>query len=201
MRVLVPSALSLPSWSIAAASLRQLPRHLSLVAPPATRCSTCLMAVGSTPELDGLVVLTLPVLVVPFFIFVAAALEPLISMVASARSSPRNRRGLETRTRQVISTLFRIGTPSVAAALLGFLYFDNLSLYLSSTLDSNTLRILASDNASGQFVQNFLIVAGTLFAILAGNAYKDLYEQQERLAGGDKVRKESATLPRERHAP
>ena len=139
------------------------------------------MAVVVPLELDGLITLTLPVLAVPTLIFVVAALEPLLSMSSDARRSSRSRRGLETRTRQVISTLLRIGTPSVVAALLGFLYFDNFSLYLSSTLDSDTLRILASDNASGQFVQNFLIVAGTLFAILAGNAYSDLYEQQERI--------------------
>jgi len=134
------------------------------------------------PDFDGLQVLYIPVIAVPTVIFVVAALEPLLSMGSDARRSFRNRREFEkTRARQVISTLLRIGTPSVLAALLGFLYFDNLSLYLSSTLDNDTLRILANDNANGQFVQNFLISAGTLFAILAGNAYSDLYEQQERI--------------------
>ena len=128
------------------------------------------MALTVVPQdFDGLLVLIL-------------ALEPLLSMGADARRSFRNRRQFEeTRARQVTSTLLRIGTPSLLAALLGFLYFDNLSLYLSSTLDNDTLRILANDNANGQFVQNFLIVAGTLFAILAGNAYSNLYEQQERI--------------------
>ena len=141
------------------------------------------MALTVVPQdFDGLLVLILPVIAVPTLIFVAAALEPLLSMGSEARRSFRNRRQFEeTRARQVTSTLLRIGTPSLLAALLGFLYFDNLSLYLSSTLDNDTLRILANDNANGQFVQNFLIVAGTLFAILAGNAYTQLYQQQESI--------------------
>lgn len=42
--------------------------------------------------------------------------------------------------------------------LLGFFYFDNLSLYIRSTLDSGTVRMLMDDEA--QFVQNFLTVIG-----------------------------------------
>ena len=127
-------------------------------------------------EVDGLVALTLPVLLVPTLIFVVATIGPLLQ--------PRQRgdaRLFETRARQAVSTLLRIGIPSLLAAVAGFFYFDNLSLYISSTLDVRTLSVLARDNDSGQFIQNFTTVAGTLFAILAGNAYADLYAQQEEI--------------------
>jgi hypothetical protein len=137
------------------------------------------VSMNQAEQLDGLIILTLPVIAIPTIIFIAGALEPVVSMAVGARRSRRREQLLETRARQVFSTLFRIGVPSVTAAVAGFLYFDNISLYISSTLDVETLRVLGSDNANGQFVQNFLIVAGTLFAILAGNAYADLYEQQE----------------------
>jgi len=67
------------------------------------------------------------------------------------------------------------------AAIAGFLYFDNISLYLSDTLDQATLEVLSSDNSTGQFIQNFLVVIDLLFAILAGNAYAELYQQQESI--------------------
>ena len=87
----------------------------------------------------------------------------------------------ETRTKQAISSSVRIGFPAVVAAAVGFVYFDNLALYLSSTLDVETLTILAGDNQTGQFIQNFLVVIDLLFAILAGNAYTSLYQQQEAI--------------------
>ena len=79
------------------------------------------MALTVVPQdFDGLLVLILPVIAVPTLIFVAAALEPLLSMGSDARRSFRNRRQFEeTRARQVTSTLLRIGTPSLLAALLG----------------------------------------------------------------------------------
>jgi len=87
----------------------------------------------------------------------------------------------ETRSEQALSSLFRIVFPSLVAAVAGFLYFDNLSIYLSDTLDADTIRVLAGDNSTGQFVQNFLVVIDLLFAILAGNAYTALYQQQESI--------------------
>ena len=84
-----------------------------------------------------------------------------------------------TRTKQVLSTLLRVALPTVIATVAGFLYFDNLSLFIRSTLDVGTIRILQEDDA--QFIQNFLTVIGLLFSILAGNAYSALYEQQESI--------------------
>jgi len=56
-----------------------------------------------------------------------------------------------------------------------------VSLYISELLDPDTLRVLARDNSTGQFLQNFLVVIDLLFAILAGNAYSTLYAQQESI--------------------
>ena len=53
------------------------------------------------------------------------------------------------------------------------------SLFIRSTLDVGTIRILQEDDA--QFIQNFLTVIGLLFSILAGNAYSALYQQQESI--------------------
>ena len=74
----------------------------------------------------------------------------------------------ELRSQQALSSILRIGLPSITAAIVGFLLFDNISLYINSTLDIRTLYILSRDNFTGQFIQNFLIVIDLLFAILAG---------------------------------
>eukprot|EP00316_Scyphosphaera_apsteinii_P001239 CAMPEP_0119311782 /NCGR_PEP_ID=MMETSP1333-20130426/23822_1 /TAXON_ID=418940 /ORGANISM="Scyphosphaera apsteinii, Strain RCC1455" /LENGTH=308 /DNA_ID=CAMNT_0007316253 /DNA_START=506 /DNA_END=1432 /DNA_ORIENTATION=+ len=84
-------------------------------------------------------------------------------------------RVLETQSKQVLSIL-RIGVPSFLAALLGLVYFDELSLSVSSMLDTETRDSLGLD--SGQFIQNFLTAIDLLFAILAGNTYAALYQQQ-----------------------
>ncbi len=78
-----------------------------------------------------------------------------------------------------LSTAIRVALPTLVASVLGFLYFDNLSLYIRGTLDIGTIRILMADEA--QFIQNFLTVIGLLFSILAGNAYSALYQQQESI--------------------
>jgi len=85
----------------------------------------------------------------------------------------------QTRTKQALSSLKRVALPTIIATVLGFLYFDNLSLYIRSTLDIGTIRLLMEDEA--QFIQNFLTVIGLLFSILAGNAYAALYQQQETI--------------------
>ena len=84
----------------------------------------------------------------------------------------------ETRANQALSSLVSIGIPTAAAALVGFLYFDNLSLYLSSMLSDEMLKIISRDDQNAEFIQNFLTVLDLLFAILAGSAYKELYQQQ-----------------------
>lgn len=86
-------------------------------------------------------------------------------------------RSFRTKTKQALSSLARVGLPTLIATVVGFLYFDNLSLYIRSTLDVGTIRLLMDDEA--QFIQNFLTVIGLLFSILAGNAYSALYQQQE----------------------
>ena len=91
----------------------------------------------------------------------------------------QKRKRFATRTQQAISTLLRVALPTVIATVIGFVYFDNLSLYIRSTLDIGTIRILQADDA--QFIQNFLTVIGLLFSILAGNAYSALYQQQESI--------------------
>ena len=91
----------------------------------------------------------------------------------------QQRKRFNTRTQQAISTLLRVALPTAIATIVGFVYFDNLSLYIRSTLDIGTIRILQADDA--QFIQNFLTVIGLLFSILAGNAYSALYQQQESI--------------------
>ena len=92
----------------------------------------------------------------------------------SAKVAARMQRNMafSTRTKQALSTLMRVALPTVIATVAGF-------LYIRSTLDVGTIRILQEDDA--QFIQNFLTVIGLLFSILAGNAYSALYQQQESI--------------------
>ena len=69
--------------------------------------------------------------------------------------------------------------PAIGATLIGFLYFDNLALYVREQfLDQGAIQFLTTDN---DFIPNFLTVGGLLFSILAGNAYSSLYQQQEAI--------------------
>ena len=82
-------------------------------------------------------------------------------------------------TRQNLATLTRVGLPAIGATLIGFLYFDNLALYVREQfLDQGAIQFLTTDN---DFIPNFLTVGGLLFSILAGNAYSSLYQQQEAI--------------------
>lgn len=103
------------------------------------------------------------------------------SWKAELRQRRGERRISQIRSEQALSSILRIGIPSALSALAGFLYFDSLSYTLTQMLDPATLRVLASDNSKGQFIQNFLVVIDLLFAILAGNAYAELYQQQESI--------------------
>lgn len=79
-----------------------------------------------------------------------------------------------------IVTLLRVGLPSVVAAVLGYAYFDNISLFLfHNWLSATEIQFLSSDEV--QFIPSFLQVLGLLFSILAGNAYSVLYNQQETI--------------------
>ena len=140
-----------------------------------------------TYELDGLLVLLSPI-VAAFIISAIAGFGTVFGAqsrtprkLAGARVRRAERNLFEIRTQQALNTLIRIGIPTVSAAVLGLLYFDNLSLYLSSNLSPQTLAILSRDNLSGQYVQNFLVVIDLLFAILAGSAFAELYQQQESI--------------------
>lgn len=106
-----------------------------------------------------------------------AARRPSVS--PRVASKVKRNLAFATRTRQALSTLLRVGLPTVIATVIGFVYFDNISLMIRSTLDVGTINILQEDNA--QFIQNFLTVVGLLFSILAGNAYSALYQQQESI--------------------
>ena len=140
-----------------------------------------------TYELDGLLVLLSPIVAA----FVISAIAGFGTVFGTQSRTPRKLAGarvrraernlFEIRTQQALNTLIRIGIPTVSAAVLGLLYFDNLSLYLSSNLSPQTLAILSRDNLSGQYVQNFLVVIDLLFAILAGSAFAELYQQQESI--------------------
>ena len=114
----------------------------------------------------------------------------LPAVYAAGRSAPdiayseivaktQRRRRTKIRTRQALRTLRNVALPTAFATVFGFLYFDNLSLFIRSTLDVGTIRLLMADEA--QFIQNFLTVIGLLFSILAGNAYSALYAQQEAI--------------------
>eukprot|EP00961_Rhodomonas_salina_P092609 1246254-Rhodomonas_salina.1 len=66
-----------------------------------------------------------------------------------------------------IVTLLRVGLPSVVAAVLGYAYFDNISLFLfHNWLSATEIQFLSSDEV--QFIPSFLQVLGLLFSILAG---------------------------------
>ena len=91
----------------------------------------------------------------------------------------RSRASFTIRSRQALSTLVRVALPTLFATVFGFLYFDNISLFIRGALDGSAIRVLMADEA--QFIQNFLTVIGLLFSILAGNAYSALYEQQEQI--------------------
>ena len=138
-------------------------------------------------EPDGLIVLVYPFVVASFGIVLIAIVKDGLRdfrpnrKPMEVRQRSLQRRVIRTRSRQALASLVRIGVPVAASAAFGFLYFDNLSLYVSATLgdDLETLKILSRDNYSGQYVQNFLLVVDLLFAILAGNAYTELYQQQE----------------------
>jgi len=139
---------------------------------------------------DGLLLLISPFIVASLAIGVIAILRSLVSADSAFSARPKDRKGrrivgggrvFETRSKQAIASLQRIGIPTLLAAVSGFLYFDNLSLYISSTLDVESVGVLAQDNDTGQFVQNFLVVIDLLFSILAGSAYSKLYKQQESI--------------------
>ena len=86
-------------------------------------------------------------------------------------------RVVETRAKVAQTTLARVALPTLLSTLLAYVYFDNLSLLIRSTLEDGTIRLVARDEA--QFIQNFLTSMGLLFTILAGTAYTALYRQQE----------------------
>ena len=86
-----------------------------------------------------------------------------------------------TRSKQAMRSLTFVVLPAIASAVFGFLYYDDISFIGAFFLDDQTRVLIADDNNSGQFVQNFLIVVDLLFAILAGSSYSELYEQQESI--------------------
>ena len=66
-----------------------------------------------------------------------------------------------------IGTVIRVALPSVAAAIFGYAYFDNISLFLyNNWLTAGEIQFLSSDEV--QFIPSFLQVLGLLFSILAG---------------------------------
>ena len=101
------------------------------------------------------------------------------AVIAADLDAPSNNE--RARIDGALASLARIGVPAVCAAVVGFLYFDELTLYLSSNMDEATLLVLSTDDDSGQYVQNFLVVIDLLLAILAGNAFRSLYAQQEQI--------------------
>eukprot|EP00520_Triparma_pacifica_P015660 CAMPEP_0118640098 /NCGR_PEP_ID=MMETSP0785-20121206/4574_1 /TAXON_ID=91992 /ORGANISM="Bolidomonas pacifica, Strain CCMP 1866" /LENGTH=351 /DNA_ID=CAMNT_0006531467 /DNA_START=59 /DNA_END=1114 /DNA_ORIENTATION=+ len=76
------------------------------------------------------------------------------------------------------STLSRIVVPALGAALVAFLVFPPLAIYLATLVNNaGVFAVLSQD--SSQFVQNFLTVGGLLFSILVGQTYYFMYQQQE----------------------
>ena len=181
-----PTGLSLPSLP----DLSDLP-SLPDIDPNNLPNPVDFVELPELPEPDGLFVLLAPFILssvgIAFIAFVrefnsnsnfrgtvsrAFALESSLDSPQPRKQSllrKRNeRRVSELRSQQALSSILRIGLPSITAAIVGFLLFDNISLYINSTLDIRTLYILSRDNFTGQFIQNFLIVIDLLFAILAG---------------------------------
>ena len=98
-------------------------------------------------------------------------------MAPKVTARRRSKAVFETRTRVTQNTVSRVALPTAASTAVAYVYFDNLSLLIRSTLDAGTISILQADEA--QFIQNFLTSMGLLFTILAGTAYSALYRQQE----------------------
>ena len=73
-----------------------------------------------------------------------------------------------------IGTVIRVALPSVAAAIFGYAYFDNISLFLyNNWLTAGEIQFLSSDEV--QFIPSFLQVLGLLFSILAGTSVLMLF--------------------------
>lgn len=82
------------------------------------------------------------------------------------------------RYKMQLTTLIRVGLPSVLAGVGAFFAFPWLALTLASMVnDAGVFAVLSQD--SSQFVQNFLTVTGLLFSILVGQTYYFMYQQQE----------------------
>ena len=171
---------------------------LSAVAPPPPALAPTEAALGDvltlvSPPGDVLTLFEPFIVIVLLASLASALIQARLGAAARAEaadrakklSMPRRRRAerdaFQIRTSQALTTINRIGIPTVAASVLGFVLFDNLSVYISTSLPPQTLAILSRDNLSGQYVQNFLLVIDLLFAILAGNAYAELYQQQESI--------------------
>lgn len=157
----------------------------SIAALARARPASMVMPIQSSLlEPDGLVVLISPFVVASMGIgLIAVVRSQMQAEYKSPAPTPgrrkrEERKMFETRANQALSSLVSIGIPTAAAALVGFLYFDNLSLYLSSMLSDEMLKIISRDDQNAEFIQNFLTVLDLLFAILAGSAYKELYQQQ-----------------------
>ena len=101
-------------------------------------------------QLDGLLVLLSPIVLgsLAIALLISVGREPFAPAAPSSRTDPARRRLerriSETRTSQALSSLYRIGVPALVAALAGFVYFDELSLYLSSNLDKTTLKVIGT---------------------------------------------------------
>jgi hypothetical protein len=145
---------------------------LSAVAPPPPALAPTEAALGDvltlvSPPGDVLTLFEPFIVIVLLASLASALIQARLGSAARDRakklSMPRRRRAerdaFQIRTSQALTTINRIGIPTVAASVLGFVLFDNLSVYISTSLPPQTLAILSRDNLSGQYVQNFLLVA------------------------------------------
>ena len=77
-------------------------------------------------------------------------------------------------------TLSRIVFPALVSAMVAFVLFPPLAIFLATLVNNaGVFAVLSQD--SSQFVQNFLTVGGLLFSILVGQTYYFMYQQQESI--------------------
>lgn len=106
------------------------------------------------------------------------------SLSSSSSSSPARPSKLITTDRErltvQLTTILRVGLPSLFAGTCAYLLFPTLALTLADIInDAGAFAVLSQD--SSQFVQNFLTVVGLLFSILVGQTYYFMYQQQESI--------------------
>ncbi|EEC42554.1 predicted protein [Phaeodactylum tricornutum CCAP 1055/1] len=80
---------------------------------------------------------------------------------------------------QLVSIL-RVGFPALALAIVANLSYPPMSMALANVIDDSGVFAVISQDAS-QYIQNILTTSGLVFALLVGQTYYFMYQQQEKI--------------------